>query len=563
MKKIKEFLLRTSSQFAISSILIMVLIFSAVAFNVYQKLSDYITEQSASAIDTLITQTQERLNSTLHELDSNMQQFCNAMLVQEALYSNSYKNQITSTQLAAVRRQIMQTVAYNDAIDNIELFSTREMIYPFTRASIDQTLSSAEIALADQQNGKIVWLSNPDDSSHTIRAVKRIILPDYDFSFGGYLVFTPKNDFLDFLEKDFKDMNGMALTLSDSNEQKIYQYSNLSDTAGSELPQDPEAYKIVQSHSPYTGWNLTFYVSQTLQSKDIPWLLKTLLLSFSVGGLIFFIACIFICRMISSPLKDMEKVMAHTEDRLQPNLKKYSNTDINNLNASYNAMVDANNQLIEEVYEKELLRTQAEIKALQAQVNPHFIINALESLYWVMIQNGDLKNAEVLLSLARLFQYILKGKDWISLDEELHFIEQYLQIEKFRFGHKLSWNYEVNEMLKEIKIPKLFIHPLVENAVKYAVETTTKNVEIHIEIKGTPTDYQVIVSDNGNGIPPETMQKILLSFKEKNPVGSVSSSYGLANLYKRIQLYYGKNSSLTITTVPQFPGTQVKMRIQI
>lgn len=113
------------------------------------------------------------------------------------------------------------------------------MIYPFTRASIDQTLSSSEIALADQQNGKIVWLSNPDDSSHTIRAVKRIILPDYDFSFGGYLVFTPKNDFLDFLEKDFKDMNGMALTLSDSNEQKIYQYSNLSDTAGSELPQDP------------------------------------------------------------------------------------------------------------------------------------------------------------------------------------------------------------------------------------------------------------------------------------------------------------------------------------
>lgn len=154
MKKIKEFLLRTSSQFAISSILIMVLIFSAVAFNVYQKLSDYITEQSASAIDTLITQTQERLNSTLRELDSNMQQFCNAMLVQEALYSNSYKNQITSTQLAAVRRQIMQTVAYNDAIDNIELFSAREMIYPFTRASIDQTLLSSEIALADQQNGE-------------------------------------------------------------------------------------------------------------------------------------------------------------------------------------------------------------------------------------------------------------------------------------------------------------------------------------------------------------------------------------------------------------------------
>ena len=83
--------------------------------------------------------------------------------------------------------------------------------------------------------------------------------------------------------------------------------------------------------------------------------------------------------------------MAHTEDRLQPNLKKYSNTDINNLNASYNAMVDANNQLIEEVYEKELLRTQAEIKALPAQVNPHFIINKVMKkifLYYFLLLFG-------------------------------------------------------------------------------------------------------------------------------------------------------------------------------
>lgn len=177
------------------------------------------------------------------------------------------------------------------------------------------------------------------------------------------------------------------------------------------------------------------------------------------------------------------------------------------------------------------------------------------------IEKGDMETSKVLLSLAHLFRYILKGKDWISLDEELHFIEQYLQIEKFRFGSKLKWSYAISENLKNIKIPKLLIHPLVENSVKYAVETTTKDVHIMIEVHGIPTDYEIIVSDDGTGIDQPTLNKLYLSFQDKNPVGSVSSSYGLANLYKRIHIYFGQQSSLKIMTIPEIQGTSVKLRI--
>ena len=114
---------------------------------------------------------------------------------------------------------------------------------------------------------------------------------------------------------------------------------------------------------------------------------------------------------------------------------------MNELNLHYNQLVDKNNELIQEVFEKEIMKTKAEIEALQSQVNPHFIINALESVYWCLIKKGDLENSQIMLSLARLFRYILKANDWISIQEELDFIDEYLQIEKFRFGQKLQWSY--------------------------------------------------------------------------------------------------------------------------
>ena len=96
--------------------------------------------------------------------------------------------------------------------------------------------------------------------------------------------------------------------------------------------------------------------------------------------------------MISAPIRDMKKAMYISNRKLQKNLKVYWNSDMNELNLHYNQLVDKNNELIQEVFEKEIMKTKAEIEALQSQVNPHFIINALESVYWCLIKKGDLEN---------------------------------------------------------------------------------------------------------------------------------------------------------------------------
>ena len=121
--------------------------------------------------------------------------------------------------------------------------------------------------------------------------------------------------------------------------------------------------------------------------------------------------------------------------------------------------------------------------------------------------------------MPRLFRYILKANDWISIQEELDFIDEYLQIEKFRFGQKLQWSYDVEPSLKTMLIPKLFIHPLIENSVKHAVEATSTTIRIHLLIRQKQSDVEIVVSDNGMGISQDVLDQILLSFQDDKPLG--------------------------------------------
>src|SRR5699024_9059876 len=146
-----------------------------------------------STIDAMITQTQERLDSALREIDTNIQQFCNDATVEEILYQANEKGIFSAQNFASLRRQVMYTLNYADSLENFEVYTEGKMIYPYTMSSIQNVLSEEELNLVDQQNGKIVWLSNSSDHQHTIRAAKRILLPDYNFCHGGYLVFTPKS----------------------------------------------------------------------------------------------------------------------------------------------------------------------------------------------------------------------------------------------------------------------------------------------------------------------------------------------------------------------------------
>lgn len=201
-----------------------------------------------------------------------------------------------------------------------------------------------------------------------------------------------------------------------------------------------------------------------------------------------------------------------------------------------------------ELEQQKNLLAQAEFKALQFQVNPHFLFNALNTISWVCRENPE-EARELLLTLADYFRYNLNYDAYmVPLREELEHVKDYLQIEKARFEEKLQVTYDVPEKM-EILVPTLILQPLVENAVRYGIDRTGCRY-VYIGITEEADAYRVEISDHGKGFPEEVLEKIA----KDEPVGS---SIGLQNVHRRMKSVYGEERGLQIQSTPK--GSTVKL----
>ena len=201
-----------------------------------------------------------------------------------------------------------------------------------------------------------------------------------------------------------------------------------------------------------------------------------------------------------------------------------------------------------ELEQQKNLLAQAEFKALQFQVNPHFLFNALNTISWVCRENPE-EARKLLLTLADYFRYNLNYDSYmVPLREEVEHVKDYLQIEKARFEEKLQVVYNVpGEM--ELLVPTLILQPLVENAVRYGIDRTGCRY-VYIGITEETDAYRVEISDHGKGFPEEVLDKL----SKDKPVGS---SIGLQNVHKRMKSVYGEEHGLQIQSTPK--GSTVKL----
>lgn len=201
-----------------------------------------------------------------------------------------------------------------------------------------------------------------------------------------------------------------------------------------------------------------------------------------------------------------------------------------------------------ELEQQKNLLAQAEFKALQFQVSPHFLFNALNTISWVCREDPE-EARKLLLTLADYFRYNLNYDAYmVPLREELEHVKDYLQIEKARFEEKLQVTYDVPEKM-EILVPTLILQPLVENAVRYGIDQSGCRY-VYIGIKEEADAYRVEISDHGKGFPEEVLEKLA----KDEPVGS---SIGLQNVHKRMKSAYGEEHGLQIQSTPE--GSTVKL----
>lgn len=258
-------------------------------------------------------------------------------------------------------------------------------------------------------------------------------------------------------------------------------------------------------------------------------------------------------------LKSMQELQ---QGNFQTRLPVDSQDEIGRISESFNEMCEKLNAYVEHVYKAEIQRKNAEINALQTQINPHFLYNTLESIKSKAIVNHDEDTASMIAILGNLFRWISRtGEKTISLEKELEYIRNYLQLQSYRYNRKLEVSIEVEENFLDELIPKLILQPLVENAVKHALDGVCRDKLIGIQVRKKEDILEITVYDNGIGISAEKLQEI----KEELRVAENQDEFesiGLKNVNQRLRLMYGPEYGLQINSIAEY-GTAVKIRIPV
>ncbi len=241
--------------------------------------------------------------------------------------------------------------------------------------------------------------------------------------------------------------------------------------------------------------------------------------------------------------------------------------EIGQLTSEFNRMSQKINELINDVYvvniqkkDLDLQRKQAQLSALQSQINPHFLFNALETIRMRSIIKKENETAKIIQNMAKMLRRSFTwGRDWISVKEELDIIICFLEIQKYRFDEKLEYELIVSNEAYEVVIPNMILLPFVENASIHGIEPKKEKGEITINIR-CEGDYLICeIEDNGPGIQKERLAEMLESLKAEDAIGE---NVGIKNVYYRLKMHYGTDFDFDIRSEID-KGTTVFVKIPI
>lgn len=344
-------------------------------------------------------------------------------------------------------------------------------------------------------------------------------------------------------------------------QQLIYTGLKTEDTEGLQLLADGSHMKDNAIYTISTlekcPWRIVgvCYVDEMITSKVESMVRMVIMLLVSVL-LAAFLSGVYFSRLISKPANRLGEAMREFEKDAENFCFEPVNgtSEIEALSDSFGHMVVRIQRLMERVRQEEISLRKTELNALQAQINPHFLYNTLDSIAWMCEEGRNAEAVEMVNTLARLFRIsISKGHELIPLEDELKHAESYLKIQKFRYGNQFTYEVDADETCLPYLCNKITIQPIIENAIYHGFQMVDEGV-IHISIQHKDEDILICVEDNGVGMTEEHCREILK--REPND----RTGIGIKNVNDRIRIYFGEKYGLHISSRLD-EGTRVEILI--
>lgn len=271
-----------------------------------------------------------------------------------------------------------------------------------------------------------------------------------------------------------------------------------------------------------------------------------------IFSLLFLAAFVIFCILVAMSILEVKNLVIHAIDKLKE--EDYSTRipvtddmpiEIARILEGFNEMVKNTERLVKQAQEAVVEQKNAEIAALEAQIDPHFLYNTLDTINWKAIEHEDYEVSNMVGALADILRYTIKNPNAVcSIGQEIYWMEQYILFQKEKLGKDLEIIYDVPESLMGYEMHKLILQPFVENSIKHGFQKVDRPCVLEIKMRDAGEHIHITIQDNGIGMSEELMNRYN-QFQEAS-----EGRLGITNVCKRLRLYYGEDADLFFESEP-------------
>lgn len=481
---------------------------------------------------------------------------------------SSYERYDAISRMEDILRNQSQTEGYISSISLVDINGNMYTVGNST-ITITNTIQKEIMKRLDEKSSGLVWMEPQGDHKNFILARK--IRSISNFKVIGTLIIRVDADNLVNSVSNMSPQYKANLIILSENKKMIYKDKKITSEKAIDIGLnnvsneiynvDGKKFLLNREVSGYSNWTYVNFLSYENIFKNIK-LMRTIMF---VCFLMIFILAVSMglgfASSITKPIITLSKKMKKVENGNFNTMETDKISDdkcdeMGQLNNDFIVMVNKINELIKENYTKQILVKETELRALQSQINPHFLYNTLDSINWIAKANKQDKISLMVRSLSNLFRASIASSDSIiKIDDELRLLNDYITIQKIRYEERLDFNDLVGEDIKDCYILKMILQPLVENSIKYGLEQLTGVCKITIKSQKQSDFFEIIVSDNGIGMTKEFLRELEIGENK-----SRSTGIGIKNIDARIKLFFGEEFGISVKSQLS-EGTTVIVRI--
>lgn len=582
-------------------LLLIVSILAAVVFTTYLKSTRIIREQSVSLNDRLVEMGRSNLDESIEDVNKLFRSFYVNNDFKEYIISRRTDDQYSFISTCTNVENIMHTfintrkdifsILYVD-INGFAIYATRNEVGHdryFDTAGMPDWFQEALDSLYEDKGQRLILPTRghiPLDFSATdleeVYTISRAILDiDHGFEPIGALFIQMNLSALNEITGDIQPYGNSFSYIFDNNGQIVYDSSGQKtagvldadilaqfdrDKGNQTIDMDGTAYVAVYDTCQSVDWKIVNFVPVRQYSAQVADITRTVAIISILAILIAVIITYFASRGISNPIEKLSRAMDAVElSNMDVAVDISQKDEIGHLSRNFQSLIHKLKRSIQKEYETHLRQKDAQMKALQAQTNPHFLYNVLQSISSIAMVHHVGEINTMAKSLGKMLRYSIKTRDYVvTIADEVEHVRHYLSIQKIRFGDKLTYSIHVPEYLAGTPVLKLILQPLVENAIIHGFEGKDGEGVVHLSCQRDRGCLLCTVSDNGKGIGSKEMDALLAELRQEDTgfYTDGAPGIGLKNMATRLRMFYGEDFDFEIES-EEGKGTTIQLRIPI